>query len=160
MTTLGKLWVAIFVAAALLAFIIAATAAKAVTYKGCVTIPAGQESSYLLGGRADFMDGIRWTFDYSGGERGRLLVETRTNSDYCAGDCWFRSILYHNVRVPDDEADGQNDGIRRFDYNGSRVKGEYWEGEAAVSISVNVPFRMKFGPTSLTTSTTFGSACQ
>ena len=148
------------VAASLLAFMVAATAAKAVTYKGCVTIPAGQESSYLLGGRADFMDGIRWTFDYSGGERGSLTVETRTKEEYCASDCWLTSIWYKNVRVPDDEADGQDDNIRRFDYNGSRVKGEYWETSTGVSISVNVPFRMKFGPTSLTTSTTFGSACQ
>ena len=53
---------------------IAAQAQSFREYGKCVTIPAGQESKYLLGGRADFMDGIRWTFNYDRTDRGVLTV--------------------------------------------------------------------------------------
>ena len=126
--------------AALLVGIIIGTVASAQSFREygkCVTIPAGQESKYLLGGRADFMDGIRWTFNYDRTDRGVLTVETRTKDEY--GGSWFTSIWYKNVFI----GTADSFGDRNINYNGGKVTGHLGTNNS-LQLTVNVPHRLKF----------------
>ena len=122
---------------------IAAQAQSSQTYGKCVNIPDGQENRYLLGGRDEFYDGLRWTFDwdYDSQDRGRLLVEMKLKDEYGGG--WFTSMNYRTIRP------GAADLGGRRNINDSRGKVTGWLGTTggevgALNLSVNVPHRVKF----------------
>ncbi len=128
--------VAVLATAVLLAFGQGVTAQVDKTYGACVTIPAGQESRYLLGGRDEFYDAIRWEFvwDTSRGASGlgRLKVETKTKA--ALGGNWITSVRYNSVRVgPERFENGLGTGIRDINYNGGKVTGELWINSGALT---------------------------
>ena len=136
--------------AALLAFGQAATAQVDATYGACVTIPDGSEHRYLLGGRDEFYDAIRWEFvwDTSRGASGlgRLKVETKTKA--ALGGNWITSVRYNSVRA----GAADDGGLRTINYNGGKVRGTLWNNTASVqNFAVNVPGRLKFAVSGHTT---------
>ena len=136
--------------AALLAFGQGAAAQVDATYGACVTIPDGSEHRYLLGGRDEFYDAIRWEFvwDTSRGASGlgRLKVETKTKA--ALGGSWITSVRYNSVRA----GAAEEDGLRTINYNGGKVRGTLWNNTASVqNFAVNVPGRLKFAVSGHTT---------
>ena len=135
---------------ALLTMVNVTSAQESGTYGKCVDIPAGSESSYLLGGRHEFYDAIRWTFQWDSSIAdgvGRLDVETRTKAEF--GSRWLTSVSYRTIRA----GTADDGGIRSITYDGGRVRAEIWDsGNVFGNLIVNVPGRLKFSSSGDTSS--------
>ena len=135
----GLVIAAAFIGLMALIFSTQVQAQSSQTYGKCVTIPAGQENRYLLGGRDEFYDGLRWTFDwdYDSQDRGRLHVEMKLKDEYGGG--WFTSMNYRTIRP----GAADSFGDRNINDSGGKVTGHLGTNNS-LQLTVNVPHRVKF----------------